>query len=371
MTCFSYASTRERDIFYIMKMDIHDPFFLLEKDGKALVFLDSREIGFFEEKNEQNNLKAIPLEPFYSHIRKQQKKRIESSHLIAAHILKTYVGNGTIEVPAYFPLDMADFLRRNEFRLKVLKPFVPQRSVKTKTEATAVRLALKKTQKAFKTVEKILKGSVIKGKSVIYRGAPLTSEILRKAMDKALASEGMFNSEGSIISSGIHASMPHHPGSGAIKAGLPIICDLFPVDLSSGYFADMTRTYVKGKPSKRLNEMYEAVREAGEKAMSLVKPGVPVRDIHEAVCKILVGKGFDVGDKGFTHATGHGLGLEVHEAPTVTASSSAVLEEGNIITIEPGLYYAKDGGVRIEDVALVTKKGHENMTRYPKRFVIP
>jgi Xaa-Pro aminopeptidase len=137
------------------------------------------------------------------------------------------------------------------------------------------------------------------------------------------------------------------------------------------YFADMTRTVIYGEPSKKLKEMYEAVRAAQEKAFEMIKPGISAANVHNEVCKTFEKLGYDTykrGSKvGFIHSTGHGVGLDVHELPGI-GETEVLLETGNVITVEPGLYYPEIGGIRLEDLVLVTENGSENLTSIEKKF---
>jgi Xaa-Pro aminopeptidase len=293
-------------------------------------------------------------------------------HTIVLKILKEYAPRQKkIEVAAEFPLPLADFLREKGFALEIKNPFRPERAVKTPDEINKIREAIEKTCLAYKKMENILHESRIKNNLLYYRGEPLTSELLKTEAERVFFEEGMTSSEGIIIASGKQSAIPHHTGHGTIRTNESIVCDLFPVSRENGYFADMTRTYVKGKPSARLQKMYEAVIAAQEAAIAIIKPGVPMKDLHNAAAKVLRAHGFDVGERGFTHSLGHGIGLEIHEHPRVGPNSNGVLEPGNVITIEPGLYYPTLGGIRIEDVVVVTQTSYTNLTNYPKKFIIP
>jgi Xaa-Pro aminopeptidase len=167
--------------------------------------------------------------------------------------------------------------------------------------------------------------------------------------------------------------MPHHGGEGPIYADKPVVIDIFPRSQASGYFGDMTRTVVRGEPSPVLVKMYDTVLRGQKLAIGMVKAGVRVKDIHSAVVDYFRSRGFETAMidgkmQGFIHSTGHGLGLEIHEPPRISLGDE-VLEAGNVVTVEPGLYYEKTGGVRIEDVVVVEKNGCTNLTRYPKKLL--
>jgi Xaa-Pro aminopeptidase len=166
--------------------------------------------------------------------------------------------------------------------------------------------------------------------------------------------------------------MPHHSGEGHLVAGKPIVIDIFPRSQENGYFGDMTRTVVKGEPSHELERMYQTVLKGQKLGINLIRGGVKAKDVHGAIMDFFRKNGFETGSidgkqQGFIHSTGHGLGLEIHEPPRVSFGED-VLEEGNVVTVEPGLYYEKLGGVRIEDVVVVKKDECINLSRYPKRF---
>jgi len=177
------------------------------------------------------------------------------------------------------------------------------------------------------------------------------------------------------VASGQHGCDPHDVGNGPIRAGEPVIIDIFPRSEKTGYFADITRTVVKGKPRPRVREMYDAVLAGQRGALRMIKPGVVASDIHGAILALFEKRGFKTGQidgrmQGFFHGTGHGLGLEIHEAPRI-AMNDTRLEAGMVVTVEPGLYYAGIGGMRIEDTVLVTRTGMRNLTRFPKFLEIP
>ena len=205
-----------------------------------------------------------------------------------------------------------------------------------------------------------------------------TSEEAHAVINMVLAEMGCESPEGLIVAGGLHGAEPHEEGAGIVKRGEPIVIDIYPRSKKSGYFADMTRTVCIGEPSPRAQKMFDAVRGAQELAISMVKPGVACRDMQEAVERYFTEAGFITSGKGkefpyaegFVHGVGHGVGLDVHEAPRIGRTSADILMEGDVITIEPGLYYKDIGGVRLEDMVLVTKDGCRNLTQCSKEFVV-
>lgn len=365
-----YASTKDSDMLYALRIPIADPFVFLDTGRRRLVFLDSREYEFVKRENTNKKLTILPLEAV---VKKARERKEQASGLcrLVLQILESYkLQKQTIEVPASFPLPLADSLRAQKISLVVRQPFWEQREIKQANELRAIQKSIAATQKAFALIEKVLKESTIKHNLLHYQGVTLTSEYLKTKVDQLFFERGMISPEGMIISSGAHSAIPHHPGKGAIKAHEPIVCDMFPRDKKTGYFADLTRSFIKGDPSKKLHHMYSTVKEVGEKITRMVKPGIETKKLHKACETLIQQAGYHVGAKGFTHATGHGVGLDVHEEPGIGLRSKSVLKTGNVITIEPGLYYPALGGIRIEDMVLVTKTGYKKLSTYPKRFIL-
>ncbi len=168
-----------------------------------------------------------------------------------------------------------------------------------------------------------------------------------------------------IIASGRRSALPHGRASAAtVPANGFVVCD-FGVILA-GYCSDMTRTVFMGRPTAGARELYQSVKQAQQAAVEAVRPGTSVGEVDRAARKLLQREGFG---RYFTHSTGHGVGLEVHEAPRVAAGQNELLEPGMVITIEPGAYVPGKWGVRIEDMVLVTEQGHEVLTPTSKELI--
>ena len=173
-----------------------------------------------------------------------------------------------------------------------------------------------------------------------------------------------------IVAPGVQAVDPHNEGSGPLRANEPIVIDVFPQHASSRYFADLTRTVVKGRASDKVRRMFEAVKAGQEIACRMIKDGVDGSTVHKAILESFDTQGFKTGEQdgrmqGFFHGTGHGVGLEIHEPPRISPRPDT-LKAGMVVTVEPGLYYLDAGGMRIEDMVVVTPDGCRILTQAPK-----
>jgi Xaa-Pro aminopeptidase len=242
------------------------------------------------------------------------------------------------------------------------------RARKSRAEIATMKRVQKITESAMEKAVQLIRKATVKKGVLHFKGTPLTSEYVRFVMHCHLL-EHECCAVDTIVSCGEDTALPHMTGTGALKADVPIVIDLFPVEEKTGYYADMTRTIVKGKPSQEIRDMYDALREAKQTGISRIRAGVPGSEAHQAVVDYFRDHGYDSDTKGFTHNLGHGVGLQVHEFPTV-GPAGKTLEKGNVITIEPGLYYPGIGGVRLEDIGAVTAKGFEKFTNFSEDLVV-
>jgi Xaa-Pro aminopeptidase len=212
-------------------------------------------------------------------------------------------------------------------------------------------------------------GDAADGAVLRHDGEVLTSERVKVEIESTLLDRGCGLDE-TIVACGADAADPHNRGSGPLRPDEPIIVDIFPQDKSTKYHADMTRTFVRGDPDGTLAEWFDLTDRAREAALDAVEPGATGAAVHDAVCDIYEDAGLPTlrsdptTETGFIHSTGHGVGLDVHELPRVSPDGDE-LRPGHVITIEPGLYDPSVGGVRIEDLVVVTEDGYENLTDYP------
>ena len=295
--------------------------------------------------------------------------------VVVADFLAEY-GVESVAVPGRFPLGTADGLRESGVRVRVDESDAVTgiRAVKTDEEIEHVRRAQRANERAMAAAETLLESAAVVG-GVLHRdGDPLTSEDVRREIELTLVRNGCALDE-TIVACGADAADPHDRGSGPLRADEPVVVDIFPRDKETRYHADITRTFVRGEPTETLREWFDLTDAARRAALDAVEPGVTGTAVHDAVCDVYEDAGVSTlradpdAETGFIHSTGHGVGLDVHELPRI-APDGAELEPGNVITIEPGLYDPDVGGVRIEDLVVVTEDGHENLTEYPVELIV-
>jgi Xaa-Pro aminopeptidase len=293
-------------------------------------------------------------------------------------ILKVLLEEGitTIEVPRYFSLFTAEGLRKTGIDVVPVEELImtKEREIKGEQEIEYMRKVQRACEHAMGIAIEVIKKSAVKDNYLIENDKILTSERVKAYVEYALFDFGCACDVGElIVACGKRAADPHFFGSGPIFANVPIIIDISPRLKLERYYADMTRTVSKGEPEKEIKEMHGAVKHAQDAALALVKEGVRCKEVHNLVCDIFEERGYETirnkGKKGFIHSTGHGVGLDLHEKPSV-GDNDYELRKGNVITIEPGLYDPEVGGVRLEDMVLVLKNGCENLTEFEKKLKI-
>jgi Xaa-Pro aminopeptidase len=277
----------------------------------------------------------------------------------------------SIAVPRSFPTGTADGLRERGLEVTVETGGGVEeiRARKTPWEINQIRATQEANEAAMAVTEELIGTAEIEDGELVYEGEPLTSERVKERIEITLLRHGCALDE-TIVACGPDGADPHNRGSGTLEAGELIVVDIFPRDKETGYFGDMTRTFVRGEPIEEAHRRYDVTEEAFEAALEAVEPGVTGADVHDVVCDVIEDAGYDTlrsdpsAETGFIHSTGHGVGLDIHEQPSVSPTGGE-LEPGHVITIEPGIYDPAVGGVRIEDLVVVTEDGYENLTEYP------
>ena len=357
-----YASSRDADMRYLTHFTSSDPYVFFKKPGEAGVIIVSQmELGRASREATASVITRTQA-GLPDILRKEKDPYRATAKMIAGLTGKK------ILVPPNFPIALANALSEYCTVLVDNGSVQSMRAKKSKAEILLMRDVQNVTEKAMGSAISLIKSASIK-KGILYIDKkPLTAESVKFSMHSLLLQHGC-NAVDTIVSCGEDTSIPHITGSGPLKSDEPIVIDLFPVKEVSGYYADMTRTVVRGKPSTEILEMYDALREAKQIGISLVKRGASGADIHLTVVDFFKDRGYESNTRGFVHNLGHGVGLQVHELPTVGPAGKD-LASGNVITIEPGLYYPGIGGVRLEDIGVVTAKGFENFTVFPEELVL-
>lgn len=354
-----YGSTRNvPDLFYATRFDAPDPVSAVRFPDGATTLL----VGRME---------------FARASRQARGCRVESADTLALTDAERASGIGLItgflrlrgvkrvEIPSAFPIGLARRLNEAGVETAVAKvsPLSKSRLVKDADELACI----KASQRAAKAAARAL-GAAIRGADVARDGAlrvggkPFTSERARDLVRGVLLANGTMDFDGTIVAGGPQAADPHEEGSGPLRSGELIVADIFPRSLSSGYWGDLTRTFFHGTLPPERRRLLATVRAAQKLALGMVKPGASGSDVHAAVERFFESRGYKSGVDasgrayGYFHGTGHGVGLEIHEAPRLSRTGE-ILEPGMVVTVEPGLYYPEIGGARWEDTVVVTEKG--------------
>jgi Xaa-Pro aminopeptidase len=358
-------SERNADMLYGVGMFIPDPFIWFEHRGKTYAVLSDLEID-----RARKNATVDRVLRYERYRQQLQKNGVPSPRLtdVLLRVLKERRIR-QVQVPRDFPIGVAR--RLHGVRVKVAAgEFFPGRGQKTPAEVRHLQQALELAESGMRVGLRVVRQARIGRDGYLYwRGEKLTSGHVRGVINAAIAGLGGV-AVNTIVACGNQACDPHETGRGPLRAQRAIIVDIFPRDLRTGYWGDITRTVVRGRASDKLQRMFAAVHNAQELVLRNLKAGVDGQDIHNAVRDLFHRDGFRTGRRqgrmqGFFHGTGHGLGLEIHEAPRVSAVAQR-LQAGHVVTVEPGLYYWGVGGVRLEDVAVVQKNGARNLTTFPK-----
>ena len=371
-----YADTfRSPELRHEVPLGIPDPFLYLERDGVKHIAIGSMEVprlaalGPFElhpsEEYGVDDLIASGLS--YTEVRRQVAVRAVEA-----------LGVTNAVVPETFPLWLADRLRGNGVELVVDATFFDdRRRVKTDAELAGIRRAQRAAAAGMDAARELLRNATQVGDDLMLDGEPLTVERVKSAMAVAFAASGATADE-FIVAPGPQGAVGHDMGSGPIRAGVPIVIDIWPRDNETFCFCDMTRTFVVGDVPDDVREWHRLCEEALDRAISEIKDGADGRAIFDGSCEIFEAAGEPTqrtkapGEPladGFFHGLGHGVGLEVHEPPGLGLAAELPLRAGDVVTVEPGLYRRGYGGVRLEDLILVTTNGAENLTNYSRNLL--
>lgn len=373
-------SYRYPDIYHTIRFLAPDPQIVLEHDRDIIMLTNSLEQGRAEKQS-----RATKIENIDDYGARELKATMSPITDATVTVIERFLlahGAKRIAVPAYFPVALADRLRAKGIDLTVIEGLEQRRRAKRDDEVKALEATQRATEEAWQLgVDAMARADTERDGTLALGGATLTAERVRAIVEGALFERGCV-AESTIVAPGRQAADPHMIGSGPIRAGEPVVMDIFPQHKESRYFADMTRTVSKGTPPEEIVKMYEIVMRAQDAGIKALRPGITGREVHELVEDLIFAAGYDTlraGQKhnaddpvtrGFIHGTGHGVGLEIHEAPSIGRSGTAPLAAGDVVTVEPGIYDPDVGGVRLEDMLVITADGSRNLTRAPRQLVI-
>jgi Xaa-Pro aminopeptidase len=363
------ASENDPDMLYATRFFAPDPFIFLERNGKRTLVLSDLEIDRGRKQAEADEI--LPYSQFEKEVQGRRKKAPPYEKVLSYFLTKQKVKSAL--VPANFPLGFARELESKKIRLEPTNGlFWPEREAKTEAELRLMRKALEITEAGMaRGIEVLRQSKPGKAQKLEWSGSVLTSEILRAEIDSAVLRAGGLPAN-TIVAGGDQACDPHERGHGPLKANSLIILDIFPRAAASGYYGDLTRTVARGRANEQQRRLWETVNEGQALALQKMKPGVDGLTLHNEVKQLFANRGYptqvrDGRQVGFFHGTGHGLGLEIHEFPRF---QKTVFKAGQVLTVEPGLYYPGLGGVRTEDVVALTKTGIRMLSRFENRLEI-
>lgn len=368
-----HADSSDPDMLYFSRFDAFDPYFAFSVGKRKFGLAPDMEYGRMVSESDFDEVLLL------SKIRKGAAKRFKlvegkqpDACQLVRHLAKEYEIQ-EFRIGPRFPAGLAFELRDAGLKVTVVKDGVfPEREIKNADEVEALRKGNQASEAGFRAVAKTLTEASIRNGQLVHEGKVLTCERLRELIMQAALIKGAVALH-TISAPGDQACDCHNAGHGPIRAGELIVVDVFPQRPEDGYWGDMTRTFLKGEASDDQKRLVRTVKKGHELSLSLIKPGVSGGKVHRAVADFFTKEGYEtVRDstdlKGFFHALGHGVGLEIHESPVLHAAADWRFKKGMVVTVEPGLYYRGLGGCRIEDMVHVVPGGYELISKAPYKW---
>lgn len=359
---------RNADMLYAVGMFVPDPFIFLRVRGKSIVVMSDLEID--RARKHAQHCEILSLSYYRQKLNQRGHQKVKLADVICV-ILKEK-GINQVVVPASFPFATAKQLLEHDVQVVPREgAFFSEREIKSSSEVKKISAAQMMAEVGLaEGIQALKKAKIGQGNRLFYRNLPLTAEKLRAIIDTAVLQAGGIAKD-TIVACGKKGCDPHERGYGPLRAHQPIILDIFPRSQKTGYYGDITRTVVRGRAGETVHKIYDHVHQAQELAIQRLVPESPAADIHKEIQTFFNDQGFETGSRhgrmeGFFHGTGHGVGLELHEHPRLGETSESTLKVGQVVTVEPGLYYGQVGGVRLEDVVLIGKKQPQNLTQFEK-----
>ncbi len=364
------ASENDADLLYATRFFVPDACVLVDEGGRRTLLLSSLEVD--RGRREAQVDEVLSTEPLRQELKEahggKEPKMLEViTQFLSRRDARRY------RVPASFPLGLAQALQAEGLKLEPVEGlFYKEREFKTSEELRLMRAANEVSERGLRRGFEVLgEATIANGTGELHwQGAPLTSEILRAEIDSEVLRAGG-SPANTIVAGGEQACDPHERGSGALRAEELIILDVFPRH-SSGFFGDLTRTVIKGRAGDAQKQLWDLVLEGQQRALQAIRPAVEGQEVQEDIRRFFADNGYPTREAhgrwtGFFHGLGHGLGLEIHEEPRI---SHTTFQPGQVFTVEPGLYYPGVGGVRHEDVVVVTENGCDILSSIEKPMII-
>ncbi len=362
-------SLRSHELRHEIAEGVGDPLIFIEHDGKRIVVGSLLEQAAFSRRedvvDEYWTFNELGMEEL---VRNESFPKDSMIDELAVRALER-LGVFAAVVPGDFRLATAEYLRDKGIELTVdVEEWKMRRRRKAPWEIEGIERAQRAADTAMLTAARMLRESepTADGK-LRFEGEIVTAELIRIAMQAELLDAGAY-SEDILVQAGDAALSGHDLGSGPIMVDQSVVIDVFPLDRRTGCWSDMTRTYVAGTPSEELRNLHAHVRKALDVAFDSLKPGT--KNAHQAVAEYFHEQGFPTAThhtgpeplgEGFYHSLGHGVGLQTHEPPALGRRPDELVE-GDVVAVEPGLYFAGVGGVRLEDTVVITADGVEHFT---------
>ena len=367
------ADTENSTQRYLSGFDAPDPFTTVYTPDTTAILVSALEFGRAKAESRADDVSRL-ADYDYRGLASEYGAQEAKSRVVAAWL--DDLGVDSVATPDRFPLGPADRLRERDVGVTPDTDDVVTgiRARKTPGEIDHIRDTQLANEAAMRAAETLLREADVAADGsadpvLHHDGSVLTSERVKTEIESTLLEHGCGLDE-TIVACGVDAADPHNRGSGPLRPDETIVVDIFPRSKTTGYHGDMTRTFVVGDPDDTVSEWFDRTHEALDAALDAVEPGVTGAAVHDAVCDVYEDAGVPTlrsdptTETGFIHSTGHGVGLDVHELPRV-APDGDELRPGHVITVEPGLYDPAVGGVRIEDLVVVTDDGYENLTTHP------
>ena len=366
-----------RDLRHQVPAEIHDPLLYFERNGTRTVVTTALERPRIVESGDYEILLLEQLGRDAFACELGSRAAGERRAMLAA---LEQAGVTAASVPSSFPLGYARELEGAGVALSIDDDrFAQLRRTKTAPELDGIRRAQAAADAVIDMLRRMLAGAERRDGQLHHAGTPMAVGALKTAIRAELAAHDASLDE-FILSHGASTAIGHDTGEGVLAAGEPILLDFWPTDRASGCCTDMTRTFVVGEPPAWLAERHALCLEALGAVLRDVRPGVACADLHATVCDVFEARGYRTPRTpredgavlldGFPYPLGHGVGLELHEAPVLRQGERSTLIEGDVIAIEPALYEQGVGGVRIEDVYRVTAHGPQRLGRHGHDLVI-